>query len=55
MWLIEELALGGELFAWCRRRAPLRAEMLTRLAFELLDGLAYLHAHGVMHREPTHH
>jgi serine/threonine protein kinase len=52
VWLVEELAGGGELFAWCRRRKrALREEDVTRLSYELLDGLGYLHEHGVIHRD----
>lgn len=52
VWLIEEYASGGELFRWCRRRLrPLLAADHQRLAYELLDGLSYLHAHGVIHRD----
>ena len=52
VWLIEELATGGELFAWCRRRSKqLDQAAQQRLSFELLEGLAYLHTHGVIHRD----
>ena len=52
VWLIEEYAHGGQLFSWCRRRSrPLRDLDHQRLAYELLDGLNYLHTHGVLHRD----
>ena len=52
VWLVQEYAGGGELFEWCRRRGrPLRESDHRRLATELLSGLAYLHGHGVIHRD----
>ena len=51
-WLVQELAQGGELFKWCRSlKRPLGESDYRRLAFELLSGLAYLHAHGIIHRD----
>ena len=50
IWLIADYCAGGELFEWCRAR-HLREEDHKRLCLELLRGLAYLHAHGIIHRD----
>ncbi len=52
IYLVQEYAAGGELFNWCReRRRPVREPDHRRIAYQLLDGLSYLHAHGVIHRD----
>lgn len=53
LYLIEALASGGELFDWVRaRKGSTLAEVeQRRIAYELLEGLRYLHEHGVIHRD----
>ena len=52
IWLVAEYCAGGELFEWCKARTrTLREADHQRLSLELLRGLAYLHAHGVIHRD----
>ena len=52
IWLVMEYAEGGELFTWVRhRRRRLREDEYRRLTYELLSGLAYLHNHGIIHRD----
>ena len=56
VWLVEEFAQGGELFGWAVAREQSARTLLVeadhrRLASELLSGLAYVHANGVLHRD----
>lgn len=52
MWLLEELATGGELFRWIEARGrPLHAAEQAALSRQLLRGVACLHDNGVVHRD----
>ena len=56
VWLVEEYAEGGDLFHWaraCTKRSkrPLVESEIQRLALQLMRGLAYIHSHGVLHRD----
>ncbi|MES1907871.1 MAG: hypothetical protein MHM6MM_000905 [Cercozoa sp. M6MM] len=49
--VVQELALGGELFGLLMHTGPL-SEPLARLFFhQLIDGVSFLHARGFIHRD----
>ncbi|MCA8923129.1 MAG: serine/threonine protein kinase, partial [Planctomycetes bacterium] len=49
-YLVLDLAAGGDL-ATRLKQGPLPPEDARRLALELADGLAEVHAHGLLHRD----
>jgi serine/threonine protein kinase len=50
--LVQDFMGGGELFEWVGARGrPITAEEERRLVDELLQGLEYLHHHGIIHRD----
>ncbi|MGE0712225.1 MAG: protein kinase [Planctomycetota bacterium] len=50
-YLVLELVSGGSLADRLQRGGPLRPEAARALVLELADALAYLHEHGVLHRD----
>jgi serine/threonine protein kinase len=51
VWLTTELAEGGELFEVINRGEVLSEERSLRYTWHLLQALAYLHRHGIGHRD----
>ena len=42
---------GGSIASLVSKFGPLREAVASRYAGAILDGLAYLHAHGIAHRD----
>lgn len=50
-YIVMDFCEGEPLDAVIKRKAPLDAEALERIFIALLDGLAHVHAAGIMHRD----
>jgi serine/threonine protein kinase len=51
MFVVQELAAGGELFSLLMHSGPLQEELARFYFAQLLDGLHYLHRKGISHRD----
>ncbi|KAJ1727633.1 Calcium/calmodulin-dependent protein kinase type I, partial [Coemansia biformis] len=50
-YLITELCEGGELFEYIHRRLSLGEAEASHIVRQTVEGVAFLHAHGIMHRD----
>ena len=52
VYLVMELCSGGELYRYLQQRgSPLTEPEARKVMLQLVDGLQYLHAHGIIHRD----
>lgn len=51
VWLVTELAEGGDLLAEVQRQGTLSASCAQTLSWQILQGVAYLHKHQIGHRD----
>lgn len=51
LWLVTELAEGGDLLAEVQRRGTLPVQRATTLIWQLLQAVAYLHKQQIAHRD----
>jgi len=47
-WIILEYCSGGDLFSLLEKEKKLPEESVKKFAFELLEGLSYLHSQGII-------
>ncbi|KAJ2714606.1 Calcium/calmodulin-dependent protein kinase type I, partial [Coemansia spiralis] len=50
-YLITELCEGGELFEYIHRRSSLGEAEAAHVVRQIVEGVAFLHANGIMHRD----
>jgi polo-like kinase 4 len=51
VYLIMEYCEQGELFKLLKRNGPFSEEQARRFVKDIVHGLAYLHSHGIIHRD----
>lgn len=49
--MVLEYCSGGDLYRFVKRRGRLDTATVQRLARDLVRGIAFLHSHGIMHRD----
>ncbi|KAJ2080821.1 Calcium/calmodulin-dependent protein kinase type I [Coemansia sp. RSA 988] len=50
-YVITELCTGGELFEYIHQRSSLEEPEAAHIMRQIVEGVAYLHDHGIMHRD----
>ncbi|PIA15532.1 kinase-like protein [Coemansia reversa NRRL 1564] len=50
-YVITELCTGGELFKYIHERSSLEESEAAHVMRQIVEGVAYLHEHGIMHRD----
>ncbi|KAJ2613046.1 Calcium/calmodulin-dependent protein kinase type I [Coemansia sp. RSA 1365] len=50
-YVITELCTGGELFKYIHERSSLEEAEAAHVMRQIVEGVAYLHDHGIMHRD----
>jgi len=51
VYLVLELASGGDLFDYCAHRGPLPEDEAHSFFSQLLRGVSWMHMHGIVHRD----
>ena len=51
VYLVMELCRVGELYRYIKQRGGLREDEARRFLQQVVGGLAYLHGHGIIHRD----
>jgi hypothetical protein len=54
MHMIQELAMGGDLFAYIEKHDGLSEREVSFINWQLVEGLTYLHDMGIVHRGELH-
>jgi polo-like kinase 4 len=51
VFMVMELAAGGELYQRIRRGPKLKDSEIRRIFGTIVEGVSYLHSHGIIHRD----
>jgi len=53
VYLVQELCCGGDFYSYLKKAQQLSLTEIKHFFFQIVQGLSYLHKHGIIHRDLT--